>query len=202
MPGKQQEKSRQTKQELMQAAFSLFEQKGFYSTSISEITGQAGYAKGNFYRHWASKNDLFLDIMAARLKHYRSKRDPELQKAGDIEEVAEIIISFLENMIDDKTWYKVFLEFTVHSFDDDRIKKALNDSRYRLSSSLFARLFSPFVADYASTQKLGAQVTALFEGFLIHQALESNVLSKEDLRKAILTLARSYLPEMDKTGGR
>jgi hypothetical protein len=32
---------------------------------------------------------------------------------------------------------------------------------------------------------------------LIHQALQTNVLDKEDLRRALLILARSYLPQLN-----
>lgn len=197
MAHKQQEKSRQTREELLQSACSLFEKNGFINTSISEITEHAGYAKGNFYRHWKSKSDIFLDIMADRLRHYRELRGPALNRAQGIEDVVHVVISFLETMVDDQKWYKVFLEFTVHSFGDPEIREKLNQSQYRLSTGLFSELFAPFVPDTESTEKLGGLVTALFEGFLIHQALQTSVLDKEDLRRALLILARSYLPQLN-----
>ncbi len=48
MARKQQEKSLQTKKELMEAANELFGKKGFVETTVSEITKYAGYAKGSF----------------------------------------------------------------------------------------------------------------------------------------------------------
>ncbi len=200
MAQKQREKSKQTHKELMDAAYSLFEEKGFVATSIAEITERAGYAKGNFYRHWKSKDELFLDIMSERLQHYREQREYYLQQARSIEDITRIIISFLENMIEDHTWSKVFLEFTVHSFRHEETKSMLHHSRYRLSSTLFSQLFQPLVPDRECTRKLGALVTALFEGFLIQQALNSHILDKEDLREAIFTLAQSYLPELEESG--
>ncbi|MFP4167907.1 MAG: TetR/AcrR family transcriptional regulator [Desulfonatronovibrionaceae bacterium] len=202
MTQKQKEKSRQTRQELMEAAYSLFKENGYLDTSVAEITARAGYAKGNFYRHWKSKDELFLDIMAERLRHYRALREPALAKARNIEDVVHVVISFLETMVDDQGWYKVFLEFTVHSFGDPEIKKRLNQSTYRLSTGLFAELFAPFVPDRQGTEKLGALVTALFEGFLIHQALETRVLDKEDLREALMVLSRSFLPGLGKETGK
>jgi hypothetical protein len=138
--------------------------------------------------------------MADRLEHYRALREPALKDARGIEDVTQVIIFFLETMVDDPNWYKVFLEFTVNAFEDQDLKAKLNTSRYRLNSTLFAQLFEPFITDRARTRKLGALVTALFDGFLIHQALETRVLDKHDLRRAILTLAQSYLPGLESQG--
>lgn len=181
----------------MDAALALFRGNGFLNTSIAEITEQAGYAKGNFYRHWKSKNDLFLSIMAERLRYYRAQREPALAQAQNIEDVTQVVLDFLETIIDDATWYKIFLEFTVHAYDDDQVRAKLNDSRYRLSSDLFTQLFAPFIVEHSNARKLGALVTALFEGFLIHNALETKVLDKEDLREALRILTQAYLPELE-----
>lgn len=193
MAKKRLEKSLQTKKELMDAAISLFGKKGFNATTVSEITEKAGYAKGNFYRYWKSKDDIFLDIMEQRLNDYRRKRQDGLDKARSIEDVMEVIVDFLDTIIDDRNWSKVFLEFTMHAFSDEHLKKKLNSSNYRLSTDLFAEILSPFYKDFSRAKKLGALVTAIFEGFLIQQALETKVIDKKDLRKSIMILARNFL---------
>lgn len=194
MARRQHEKSIQTKNELMCSAMKIFGQKGFEAATIAEITEDAGYAKGNFYRYWKSKDDIFLDIMETRLKEYRAARQQGLERAKTVQEAMNVLIDFLETIIDDQKWSKIFLEFTIHASSDSDLKKKLNKSNYRLSTELFAQILYPFTQDFASCQKLGALVTALFEGFLIQMALETNVLSKQDIRKAMLTLSRQMLP--------
>ena len=71
MARKQQEKSLQTQRELMESAERLFAAKGFVATTIAEITAEAGYAKGNFYRHWPSKDEIMLQIIADKMEAYR-----------------------------------------------------------------------------------------------------------------------------------
>jgi AcrR family transcriptional regulator len=51
-------KGDKTKQQLLQAAESVFARHGFNRTSIAEITRKAGVAQGTFYVHFKSKNDL------------------------------------------------------------------------------------------------------------------------------------------------
>lgn len=193
MAWKQKEKSRQTKNELMDSAVQVFGRKGFAASTIAEITENAGYAKGNFYRYWKSKDDIFLDIMEKRLREYRASRQQGLQSAGSVQEALDVLIDFLESIIDDQNWSKVFLEFTTHAFSKQELKQKMNKSNYRLSSDLFSELLAPFTANNQECKKLGALVTALFDGYLIQMALETRVLSKQDLRFAIQTLAKEMI---------
>jgi len=193
MSTKQREKSLQTRQEIMNQAVAVFCRKGFKQATIAEITSQAGYAKGNFYRHWGSKDEIFLDIMEDRLRSYRATRRSRLEQAESSEQAVHVIMDFLDTIIDDTAWARVILEFTTHAFGSDELKQKLNQSSYRLNSSLFADLLARFVTDREATRKLGALVTALFEGFLIQKFLETGVLSKSDLREAVLLLARNIL---------
>ena len=187
------EKSKQTKEELMQSAARIFERKGFTAATIAQITDHAGYAKGSFYRYWKSKDEIFLAIMEDRLREYRRLRQKGLDRAQNLDQMLDVLVDFLEAIIDDENWSWVFLEFTIHAFNNREVKKKLNQSDYRLSTDLFSRILSPFIHDSTQAQKLGALVIALFEGFLIQQILENNVLSKEDLREAVHLLGRKYL---------
>ncbi|MDY0161726.1 TetR/AcrR family transcriptional regulator [Desulfobotulus sp.] len=190
MQTKQQMKSKQTEEELMAAAVQVFGEKGYAAATIAEITERAGYAKGNFYRYWKSKDALFLDIMQARLHQHREERKARLDAAQDGESALEVLVDFLEAMIGDDEWPKIFLEFTVQGSGDPEVRDRLNTGIYRLSSDLFAEILSPYATDYEGLRKLGALVTALFEGYLIQRRIGSNVLSLRDLRRAILTLGR------------
>ncbi|TYT75416.1 TetR/AcrR family transcriptional regulator [Desulfobotulus mexicanus] len=198
MPTKQQLKSRQTQEELMAAAIRIFGEKGYSAATIAEITDYAGYAKGNFYRYWKSKDELFLDIMQARMQQHREERQNRLQETRDGESALEVLVDFLEALIADDEWPKVFLEFTVQGSCDPEIRERLNNSIYRLSSDLFADILSPYSENYEELRKLGALVTAIFEGYLIQRRMGSEVLSLQDLRRAILTLGSPLFKQPQK----
>lgn len=179
----------ETHDELRASAVYFFGEKGFNATTISEITDHAGYAKGNFYRYWKSKDDLFLSIMEEKYQLYRSRRVESLNQASTMDDVIEVIIDFLEQILDDGKWARVFLEFTIHAAGNEEVRRELNKSFYRLSSDLFADIVEPHRENpIYSSRKLGGIVTALFEGFLIQILLGSKSIDKEDLRQAIRTL--------------
>lgn len=189
MAKKQQEKSQQTMQELMSSAIQLFGTKGFGSTSVAEITDNAGYAKGSFYRHWNSKDELFLQIVEQKFKRYRAARNGKVHKAGNLEEAMNIIWDFLETIINDKNWSSIFLEFTVYSATSEPLRKLMNKSDYRLSNKIFADLVRDHVTTGFPPEKIGALNTALFEGYLVHRALGTQVLDLADVRKTAIAMA-------------
>nr|WP_321513684.1 TetR/AcrR family transcriptional regulator [uncultured Pseudodesulfovibrio sp.] len=189
MAKKQQEKSQQTMQELMDSAIELFGSKGFASTSVAEITDHAGYAKGSFYRHWNSKDELFLQIVERKFKQYRATRHDKIVNAENLEQAMNIIWDFLETIVHDKNWSSIFLEFTVYSATNDPVRKLMNKSDYRLSNKVFADLVRDHVETDFSPEKIGALNTALFEGYLIHHALGAEELSLKDIRENAIAMA-------------
>ena len=59
--------NKQIKREnLLSAAYNLFIRKGVQSTSIDEITDNAGVAKGTFYLYFEDKWDIFEKVIIER----------------------------------------------------------------------------------------------------------------------------------------
>lgn len=56
-----------TRQELLDAALSCFSEYGYARTRISDIVFRAGVSQGNFYRHFQSKDEIFLEALKPSL---------------------------------------------------------------------------------------------------------------------------------------
>lgn len=59
----QQDRSREKRKDLMDAARDLFAEKGYEAASIAEITARAGTAAGAFYTYFSSKKQLLVALM-------------------------------------------------------------------------------------------------------------------------------------------
>ncbi|HCW6741242.1 TPA: TetR/AcrR family transcriptional regulator [Listeria monocytogenes] len=73
------------KEEIKQAALSLFANNGFEGTSLADIAGVVGLKKQSIYSHFKDKDDLFLSIMkdakSTEIDYYWAKlRDSDLSR--------------------------------------------------------------------------------------------------------------------------
>ena len=73
MPKISQEKKNQRQEMILAAAFKLFSKKGYYPTSMDDITKEAGVSKGLIYTYFKSKEEIGPKGLAVRqLKRYVS----------------------------------------------------------------------------------------------------------------------------------
>lgn len=56
-----------TRNQIVEAADRLIYQQGFEHTSFSEIAGEVGISRGNFYYHFRSKEEILHSVIDARL---------------------------------------------------------------------------------------------------------------------------------------
>jgi AcrR family transcriptional regulator len=80
---KRQERRRQTRQELLEAATRVFAARGFGGASIDDVAAEAGYTSGAIYANFAGKEDLFLSAFEHQIaRHVREVTD-DVAAAGD-----------------------------------------------------------------------------------------------------------------------
>lgn len=108
------------KQELMDVAMHLFSLKGFAQTSVQEIAQAAGISKGAFYKHYESKDSLFIELL----------------KRHQDELTAELAASSFEGATDSKEAFKGKLQL--------EIKQTLDNKEF------FLMVFKDFPKDEAS----------------------------------------------------
>ncbi len=56
-------KGEQTRQAVVDAAFTLFLENGYHGTSMRQIADKAGLALGGIYNHFASKEEIFAAVL-------------------------------------------------------------------------------------------------------------------------------------------
>ena len=62
------------KKQLLDAAYQLFVEKGYQSTSIQDILEHSNVSKGTFYNYFSSKNELFIDVFNTVFEKMRTAR--------------------------------------------------------------------------------------------------------------------------------
>jgi len=79
---KEREKLRH-REEILSAAMRLFADKGFYNVSMHEIAAAADFATGTLYNFFASKEDLFFELLVSCAEGALALTLPTLEGPGD-----------------------------------------------------------------------------------------------------------------------
>ena len=96
------EKMTDKQMKILEAAVEVFAQKGYAAASTSEIAQRAGVAEGTIFRHYRTKKDLLISIIAptmARLVAPFLLRDIEPLFASDYACFADFLRAVMENRL-------------------------------------------------------------------------------------------------------
>jgi len=96
-------KETHTRQLLLSAAITTFQQKGFQKSRISDIVAEAGVAQGTFYLYFRSKEAIFRDICAKfmeRLSHLFISRTANLFDGTTEDEIKNKVRHIIQGMFE------------------------------------------------------------------------------------------------------
>jgi len=85
------------REDIIYQSMKLFSLKGYVSTGINEIIETVGSSKGGFYNHFASKEELFNEVLTQAQKMWRNR---VLHGLDELESPLEKVIRLLENYRD------------------------------------------------------------------------------------------------------
>lgn len=78
----QQARSRQTREKILQAAISCFEERGYDETNTAEIARRAGIAVGSLYGYFKDKRSIMLELLDGTIKQIAEYVIRELDPDG------------------------------------------------------------------------------------------------------------------------
>lgn len=83
-------KGRATRQTIVDAATAVFARSGFHSTSLRDIAGRAGLTTAGLLHHFASKEELFTEVLHQRDERVRAAvGDPDEDRL--LEQVRKVV---------------------------------------------------------------------------------------------------------------
>lgn len=89
------ERAAETKRKIFATAVQLIKEKGYDKVTVREICAASGVAKGSFYVHYKSKEDILRESYYADMGHYVRERFEACSAAGKSASYTAQIIHFL-----------------------------------------------------------------------------------------------------------
>ncbi len=81
---------------IIEAAFRVFSEKGYYNAKIEEIAEEAGIGKGTVYSYFNNKQELFDTMVFWFLEEYFQKLELNIDENDDLE---TMISKFIRNHV-------------------------------------------------------------------------------------------------------
>ncbi len=92
-----------TRERLLQAAREVIEDAGYGGASVAAIAERAGVATGTLYRHFASKEDLFVEVFrsvcSGEERAMRAAAEAMPAGAGGVQRIEAVLTTFAERAL-------------------------------------------------------------------------------------------------------
>jgi AcrR family transcriptional regulator len=184
-----------TRQRLLDSAARTFAQKGFGGATLEEIAESAGYSTGAMYANFGSKEQLFMEVVAAHRSRAAARR---------IEQVTQILDGALASGADpfdaltgmfaqfadrDRELAPLQAEFWLYAVRNPAAKKVIADSLSGQVAELepvVARALHRFGAPPdAAPSEVTVILLALFQGLARRRRLDPGAVPDDLLARAL-----------------
>ena len=161
----------QTKRdELVDIASTLFYEQGFGATGIKQIIDTAGIAKGTFYSHFTSKEELGVAWLKKRHTVWNSWLDEKLKGARTAKGKLQALFDFLETWMTESDFRGCAFLNTLAEVPDPQnpMRHEISAHKKELYEKIQSLAAEHFVEESsASAKHKGSVIFLLFEGALV-----------------------------------
>lgn len=184
---RKQERSLQTRQQLIDSARKVFARDGFEKASLQDISNQAGKTRGAFYAHFDDKEDVFFAIFEQYLAKGQEQFRQRLMLASTKAKRVAALASHIVGIIEDNERSLLTLEFKMYVLRHPSDQKRLTDlhtavCRRGAGSDVEALLPELFKAiGSVENRRQVAQVGAIVDGLALNRLFDPGSLDSATL---------------------
>jgi AcrR family transcriptional regulator len=150
------ESQARTRQKLLEAAGEVFVERGLHRTSVEAIAERAGFTRGAFYSNFASKEELFAELLQSTVyRAYREMGEAQLASEGPLPTSRETAktLARIQAHPDGRWMFRLWLELLLEAARDERMR-ALAVEFWRSNRELIAKIVERRYADAGSAPPL------------------------------------------------
>lgn len=188
-----------TRAALLDAALEVFALRSFHGATIGEICERAGLTTGAFYSNFSSKDGLFLALFENHSQLVVQRFSEIVDNALLGEDPFATMLSAVGEWDDnDRNWYLVTTEYTLHAIRNPEKAKVLAEYDRQLRAEL-TQLLALLLdkSDHSSSvdlDMLARLVIAIHEGGLLQSLVEPDALPRGELgRRYFPTVIRAIV---------
>lgn len=180
MPRISQEKRKQRKQQILEAATRCFARDGFHCTSMEDIVREAKLSPGAIYCYFRGKHAI-VSALAEQGHQWESQMLSDLAAAPNIPEGLERLAQTMLAKLSDKKEQqrrRISIQFWAESLRDSKIRKITEHGlrqRDTLTASFARAQRAGQLSKQVDADALSRLMLALFQGLLLQQAWDPDL---------------------------
>lgn len=172
-----------TRARLLEAAFTVFAEKGFGHVSIEEVCAAAGFTRGAFYSNFGTLDELFFALYQDRAELITAQVTEALAQRGTDYDVGAAVDRVTEVLLLDRDWLLVKTDFLVHAARDPEVADALLEHRRRLREAIVRRLAA--LAEYSELPSVLGGAEGVAHAFIaVYDGVTTQLLLDQDTEHA------------------
>lgn len=120
------EQKAETRRRLLDAAAEVFLERGFQGASVEEISAEAGFTRGAFYSNFASKEELFVELLHERVySAYRAMAEHALAHADEAPNPRQTgeQLAAIQNHPETRWLFRLWFECLAQATRDDGLRE-------------------------------------------------------------------------------
>ncbi|MED5811290.1 TetR/AcrR family transcriptional regulator [Mycolicibacterium sp. 050232] len=135
----------ETRQRLLEAAFSVFAAKGFGRTRIDDICQASGYTKGAFYSNFGTLDELFLALYREQSREF-AEHTVRFLAAEPFDTVEATIEAWAQDLPIDRDWLLINTDFVLYAARRPEVQLELAAERSQMRED-FAHMLAGHIGD-------------------------------------------------------
>jgi AcrR family transcriptional regulator len=169
------QRQEQTRRKLLDAAARVFVRRGFQGSTVEEISAEAGYTRGAFYSNFASKEELFVELLHERV--YKTYTDMSERALSDPERVITLRetgerLAAIQAHTEDRWLFRLWFECLAQATRDRKLRR-LAATFWRGNRARTAELIARHVPHHAEHAKsISTALIALDIGLAIQHFID------------------------------
>ena len=140
------EEAEKTRQDLLDAALTIFSQKGYEATRLEDIAQAAGVTRGAIYHHFGSKADLFIALVEDASQLGNTTIEQALAKGGSFIDITTRILVSTLSLLESNRRFREVMALSLFMTGASPELENLQKKRYQEAQTLVEEIRGFFQA--------------------------------------------------------
>jgi AcrR family transcriptional regulator len=184
-----------TRSRLLSSAAQVMAEKGYAGATLDEIATRAGLTKGAIYWSYASKTELFLDLVDHRASADWSRVmgfvDSSLKEVRPAHALRRLIVLVLRQLAADSEWPRLYLEFLAQAREPAvlaRLKRYQADGLGSIASIVSRLQQAGAIRPHRDPRRLALLIAAFFDGLVVGSLLGEGAVAVDPIAEELAGL--------------